>query len=192
MFPVEVNRRSPLLRASRDRGLRLRGHAGFSIVEVMMATAILLVGFIGLIQAVTIGSESLDRARRQQIAVQLVNAEIERLRGSAWSTITATPASASITINQSGQASGDLTSFALTNRTAATSDDDAELCRLARGFTCSVTRSYLRPTAATSTNATYVKLTYTISWTSNTGRAQRHQVDAYLAKNGLHLSYQQS
>lgn len=158
-----------------------------------MATTILLVGFIGLIQAITIGSESLDTARKQQVAHQIVAAEIEKLRAGVWSTIANLPASATIAINQAGTAiSGDATQFALTNRTSTAADDNAKLRNLAPGFTCSFTRTYLRPAGATASTATFVKLVYTVTWTSNTGRAHRHVVETCLGMNGLHLSYQQS
>ena len=172
----------------------LRNHPrrGISIIEVMMAATILLVGFIGLIQAVTICSESLDTARKQQIAIQVVATEIEKLRGSAWTSITSLPASGSISIDATGAVAGDVTSFALTNHTTTTDDDNTALCGLARGFTFSFTRSYLRPTGATAATATFLKVVYTVSWTTNTGRTQRHQIDGYFAKSGLHLSYQQS
>lgn len=173
-------------------GPRSNRQDGFNLIEVMMAATILLVGFIGLIQAVTISSESLDTARKQQVAAQIIEAEVEKLRGSAWSVITAMPASGTLSINSSGAVSGDATYFILANRTADRADDNSELCALARGFTCSFTRTYLRPTAATAATATYVKVAYTVSWTTTTGRVQRHQIDAYLAKSGLHLSYQQS
>ncbi len=173
-------------------GFRRPPQDAFTLIEVMMATAILLVGFIGMIQAITIGSESLDTSRKQQVATQLITAEIEKLRGSTWSVITSLPASAAINVNGSGVISGDATSFAITNRTAATSDDNTDLSTLARGFACSFTRTFLRPASATAANATYIKLVYTVSWTTNTGRVQTHKVDAYLAKSGLHLSYQQS
>jgi hypothetical protein len=37
-----------------------------------------------------------------------------------------------------------------------------------------------------------MKVAYTVTWKTNTGRTQRHQIDGYFGKNGLHLSYQQS
>jgi prepilin-type N-terminal cleavage/methylation domain-containing protein len=165
---------------------------GFSIIEVMVASAILLVGFIGVMQALTIGTESLDMGRKQQIANQLIAAEIEKLRGGAWSTIASLPDSATITIGSAGAISGDVTAFGLSNRTASTADDNTALSSLANGFTCSFTRERLRPSSATATTVTFVKVIYTVRWSSPTGRAHRHTAEAYLAKNGLHLSYQQS
>src|SRR4051812_16432775 len=157
---------------------------GFSLVEVMMATTVLLVGFIGLIQAITIGSGFLDTARKLEVANQIVTTEIEKLRSGDWATIANLPASATITINSSGVISGDATRFALASYTTATTDDNSDLCALAKGFTCSMARTYLRPSAATSATATYVKIVYTVSWTSNTGRAQSHKLAAYFGKNG--------
>src|SRR5262245_61523782 len=116
--------------------------AGFTLIEVMMAAAILVVGFIGLIQVVTIGSATRDTARKQQIAVQIMEGEIERLRTGSWASIAALIASGSITINANGAVSGNEELFALTNYTAGnTSDDNTELAALAKGFTCSYTRT---------------------------------------------------
>jgi prepilin-type N-terminal cleavage/methylation domain-containing protein len=165
---------------------------GFTLIEVIMATAVLLVGFVGIIQVLTIGSESLDTARKQQIANQIIAAEIEKLRGGAWSTIANLPATATIKIGATGGISGDAIHFALSNRTVDPVDDNADLCALCRGFTCSFARVHLRPASASSATVTYLKLVYTITWTSNTGRAHTCSVGTYLGKNGLHLSYQQS
>jgi hypothetical protein len=158
----------------------------------MMATTILLVGFIGLIQALTIMSEALDTARKQQVAQQIVAAEIEKLRGKDWTTIANLPASAAITVGPGGAISGDAASFALSNYTSDGADDNTTLANLANGFTCSLTRTRLRPTGATAATVTFVKVVYTVSWASNTGRAHRHSIETYLGQNGLHLSYQQS
>jgi hypothetical protein len=158
----------------------------------MMATTILLVGFIGSIQALTIMSEALDTARKQQVAQQIVAAEIEKLRGKDWATIANLPDSASIVVGAGATLTGDTASFALSNYTSAASDDNVALANLASGFTCTFTRTRLRPAAATAANVTYVKLVYTVSWTSNTGRSHRHSIETYLGQNGLHLSYQQS
>lgn len=70
------------------RSLRL---AGFTIVEVMMASVILVVGFVGMIQAVTIGSEMLATARRQTIAGQILDHEIGKLRLLPWDVTNAAP-----------------------------------------------------------------------------------------------------
>jgi prepilin-type N-terminal cleavage/methylation domain-containing protein len=166
--------------------------AGFTLLEVMMATTILLVGFIGLMQAITLGSESLDIARRQQVAAQLLNLELERLRGSRWADIAALPATATITIDAAGGITGDTTAFALSNFTATTADDNTALSSQARGYTCTLTATRLRPAAATAATVTFVKLVYTVTWVGNTGSTYTRQAETYLGRNGLHLSYQQT
>jgi Tfp pilus assembly protein PilV len=173
-------------------GCAPRSAAAFTLVEVMMASVILVVGFSGLIQALTIGSEALDTARKQQVAIQIMDTEIERLRAGSWSTIAALPATASITIGPGGTVTGDTTGFALTNYTTTASDDNTALATLAPGFTCGYVRTRLRPTSATAATVTYLRIDYTVSWTSNTGRVYRRSQLAFFGRNGLHLSYQKS
>ena len=67
--------------------LRRRAHA-FTLVEVMMASVILVVGFVGMIEAVTLSASMMDSARRQTLAAQIMNHHIERLRFVSWSTTT--------------------------------------------------------------------------------------------------------
>ncbi len=50
-----------------------------------MATVILVVGFMGMIEAITIGSELLAAAERQTLANQIINHEFDRLRQMPWS-----------------------------------------------------------------------------------------------------------
>lgn len=165
--------------------------AGFTLVEVMMAMAIVVVGVVGMMQAVTIGTELLDTTSKQQVAVRLVEAEAERLRNGAWTVIANLPATATINISSTGAITGDTTSFALSNFTAATTDDDTTLGARAAGFTCSFAATRLRPTGATASTVTFVKLVYTIRWTSNAGRGHSRTMETYFGMNGLHLSYQQ-
>ena len=75
---------SAILVVSRIRPNRI---SGFTIVEVMMASVILVVGFLGMIQGITVGSEMMATARRQALAAQIINHETDRLRLEAWSTI---------------------------------------------------------------------------------------------------------
>lgn len=56
----------------------------FTLVEVMMASVILVVGFVGMIEAVTISARQMDAARRQTLATQIINHEIGNLRFAVW------------------------------------------------------------------------------------------------------------
>ena len=65
--------------------------AGFSLVEVMMASVILVIGFVGMIEAVTLSARMMDSARRQTLASQIINHEVEKLRFNDWTTISGLP-----------------------------------------------------------------------------------------------------
>jgi Tfp pilus assembly protein PilV len=166
--------------------------SGFTLVEVMMGATILVVGFIGMIQAVTIGSESLDTSRKQQVATQIMDAEIERLRSGSWSTIANLPSTGTIKISSAGTISGNTSLFALSTASSTGVGYTTPLSALAKGFTCSYARTYLRPAAATAGNVTFIKFVYTVRWTSNTGRAYSRSTETCFGMNGLHLSYQKS
>lgn len=157
-----------------------------------MAMAIVVVGMVGLMQAVTIGTETLDTNRKQQVALRMVETELDRLRGGDWNTIATLPASATISINPAGAISGDTLYFALSNGTPTPADDDTTLSSLARGFSCVLKATRMRPTGATASTVTFVKLEYTVTWNSSGGRRHSRRIETYLGKNGLHLSHQQS
>jgi hypothetical protein len=53
----------------------------------MMASVILVVGFIGMISAITVGSEMIATAQRQNLAAQIINHELEKLRLVDFATI---------------------------------------------------------------------------------------------------------
>jgi uncharacterized protein (TIGR02598 family) len=165
---------------------------GFTLVEVMMAMAVVVVGVVGLMQAVTIGSETLDTTRKQQVAMRIVESELDRLRGGDWTTIANLPSSATITVNTAGAISGDTVYFALSNFTATAADDNTALSTQAGGFSCSLAATRARPTGASAATVTFVKLVYTVTWKSNGGRNHTRTIETYLGKNGLHLSRQQA
>ncbi|MEJ1972725.1 MAG: prepilin-type N-terminal cleavage/methylation domain-containing protein [Lacunisphaera sp.] len=89
---------------------RLRRTKGFTIIEVMMAAVILVVGFMGMIQAITIGSEMLATARRQTLAAQIITHEIEQLRLKDWSTVITVLPAGPVTLNATWT-SGPITPF---------------------------------------------------------------------------------
>ena len=56
-----------------------------------MASIILVIGFVGMIEAVTLSAGMMDHARRQTLADQIMNHEIGKLRFNDWTTISALP-----------------------------------------------------------------------------------------------------
>lgn len=66
-----------------------------------MASVLLVVGFIGLIDAVALGTNMMNQARRQTLASQIVNHELEKLRLADWSYISGlTPSEASVPVDR--------------------------------------------------------------------------------------------
>ncbi len=140
-----------------------------------MASIILVVGFVGMIEAVTIGSGMMDNARRQTLATQILNHEIEKLRLASWTTINALP----------------------TASTAVTIDSQFTTAVAASGATYTLTR-----TTADVVSGSVREATFTISWVVKTSRRDGAGVllsftysrtnTAWYGKYGLNLSYQRS
>jgi Tfp pilus assembly protein PilV len=66
-----------------------RRTASFTVVEVMMATLILMVGFIGVIEGVTVSANTLDHSRRQLFATQILAHHTDELYLASWDSISA-------------------------------------------------------------------------------------------------------
>ena len=58
---------------------RHRRAAAFTLFEVVLAAAILVVGLVALIQAVSVGAAVLDVAQKQTVAGQIIHGELERI-----------------------------------------------------------------------------------------------------------------
>lgn len=151
-----------------------------------MASVILVVGFIGMIEALVIGSGMMDNARRQTLAAQIVSHEFEKLRLVPWST--------TATVNGTTFTNG-ITGLTATSPTPAI-DSQFNAAIAASGATFTLTRSVADP----ATNLREV--TYTITWVVNTSRldasgnlltfSYTRSSTAYFGKYGLNLSYQRS
>ncbi len=148
----------------------------FTLVEVMMASLILVVGFMGMIQALTVTSAMMDTARRQTLAGQIMNHEIEKLRFSSWSTITGLPvASTAITIDSQFSTAIATSGAAYTLTRTVTSPDPATNLR-----EVNFALTWVVTTSRHNTDGTLVTFTYT------------RVNSAYFGKYGLNLTYQRS
>uniref|UniRef100_UPI00404A49BA type IV pilus modification PilV family protein n=1 Tax=Cephaloticoccus sp. TaxID=1985742 RepID=UPI00404A49BA len=141
----------------------------FTLVEVMMAATILLVGFGAMIQAMVIGSEILANARRQTLGSQILTHEIEKLRFNDWTAIDAF----------------------LGGPTTITIDAEFTDAAAASGATYALTMS----ATDVDTNPLLIEVIFTLTWTvrtsgSNAARTFTRINMAYFSKNGLNLSYQ--
>ena len=141
-----------------------------------MAATILVVGFIGMIEAMTLGARMMDSARRQTLADQIISHEIEKLRFASWSTISGLPtASTSITI-----------------------DSQFTAAMAATGATYTLSRTLTSPDPATNLR----EVNFTVTWVVKTSRhdlggamlsfTYTRSNSAYFGKYGLNLTYQRS
>ena len=152
-----------------------RSATGFTLIEVMMAATILVVGFIGLIEAMTVSSAMMDAARRQTLAAEIINHEIERLRFKTWP---------------------EIQNLTATSPSPPSIDSQFTAAIAASGATYTLSRSVADPT----TNLREV--TFTVTWVVTTNRlnsdgtpftiSYTRSNSAWFCKYGLNLSYQRS
>ena len=156
--------------------------SGFTLIEVMMASTILVVGFIGMIQAMTIGSGLMDNARRQTLAAQILSHHIEKLRQLPWDVTTAAPNE--LAINDLPTAS-----------TTITIDSQFSSAIAASGATYTLSR-----TVADVVSGSLREATFTVTWVVTTSRRDSggamvtftytRIAAADYGKYGLNLAYQ--
>lgn len=68
---------------------RARGDAGFTILEVVIAAALLLIVFAGTLAALQTGFKIIDSARNTTLADQILQSQIEDIRLCSWVKLTA-------------------------------------------------------------------------------------------------------
>lgn len=145
----------------------LKRTSGFTIIEVAMATAVLAIALAGMVQAMGVGSEMLDTARKQTIASQVIQSEIERLRMLTWTT-GALPSDLNVTDRPAAvPISPGLAQIAPASQFGCT-----RVVQLANG--CSDLR----------------EVTITVSWTGITGKPHSRSTNVYIGKYGLNVAYQ--
>jgi Tfp pilus assembly protein PilV len=77
----------------KSAGAARGGSAGFTILEVAMATFVMALGIATAIVAMQAGFRHLDLARGTTLASQIIQSEMERIRMMSWSGVSALPAS---------------------------------------------------------------------------------------------------
>lgn len=159
-----------------------RNRSGFTIIEVALAATILLVGFGGLVQAMALGTEMLDTARKQTVAAQIAQTEIEHLRTLEWSGILNLA-------SNSPTAIGSYPEFTTPNPNPLQATAPALASIADSSFKL---RRQVADVSGSGLSATLRKVTLSVAWTSNTGKSHTRSFDAYFAKNGLYVSYQKS
>lgn len=148
----------------------------------MMASVILVVGFIGMVEALGLGSNMMDHARRQTLADQMIKHEIEKLHLANWTTLNALTSATDITkdpLFDPNKDAGGTTYLGATyqlDRTVTSPDPFTNIKEVKFTVTWSVTIGRQNASAGT-TRQTF---TYSRSnW-------------AYFGKYGLNYTYQRS
>src|SRR3954462_15512617 len=76
---------------------------GFTLVEVMMAAVIMVLAIVGMIQVIVSGSDMLDISRKQTIAMQVIHGQMDNIRRSDWTQVSALAASVTVDVDGGDQ-----------------------------------------------------------------------------------------
>ena len=137
---------------------------GFTIVEVMMAAAVMALAIATSIVAMQRGFLSLDTARKLTIAGQIMQCEVEKMRMSPWSEVNAYSAAL----------------------------DPMPLDPIFASNPAIASHFKLRRDAAPVATASGVgmkQVTFTVSWKSYDGRTQSRNYTTYYGEHGLYDYY---
>ena len=152
--------------------------SAFTLIEVMLAAAVMALGVVGMIQVVTTGSEMLDVSRKQTIAAQIIHGQIENIRLRNWSQVESLPASATVKVDAADHG-GDQSA-----NVQAGFVFGSNLPAVCRDFECQRTIATVRTDMK--------QVTFTVTWRGSTGRTHTRTGWTYVGKNGLHVTYQRS
>ncbi|HEY0965973.1 MAG TPA: hypothetical protein VGD88_01175 [Opitutaceae bacterium] len=143
-----------------------------TIVEVCIAATVVLIGVVGLIQALTIGAAMLETSRSQTLAAQIIQHEIGQLRLLDWDDTGTSTANADILALTTDA------SYTLLSAKPATHPFKTVAPTFGVKKTVSNVQTDLR------------RVVLSVQWTSKvTGRVYTRTGETYLGKNGLHASY---
>lgn len=132
---------------------------GFTLAEVILATAILAAALTTSIGVIQWGLRHLDLARGTTLAAQILQSEIERLRMMGWSSIIALPAETAVPLSNA----------------FATDSALAERFRLTRA---------VAPDAARPDDIRVI--TVTVEWTTTDGKPHTRSFRATYAREGMY------
>lgn len=137
------------------------GTAGFTIVEVAIASAILVFALCSCFGVMQMSFKSLDTARTSTLAAQVMQSEIERLRLLNWSDLSSLVSSEPTTIDVANVYSGD--------------------SAMAKRFTAT---RHIRPTPGRETSMLDIQVS--VTWRSLNGVSLTRSFKTKYSKNGLY------
>jgi prepilin-type N-terminal cleavage/methylation domain-containing protein len=156
---------------------------GFTLIEVVMASVIMLVGIIGSVTVLITGSRMLESSRQQTVASQILRSETERLRLTDWSTMqqlwSAQQAYAA------SHPANPTPPIDLTTRYPVASYPSFATVLTNFQFRCT---QLIEKDVDGKTD--YNRVTFTVTWVDHRGDSHTRSSAAYVAKNGLYVSYQ--
>lgn len=155
------------------RNRRRSSQTAFTLVEVMVASGVMILAIVGMIQVVVSGSEMLDVSRKQTIAMQIIHGQLDQIRLANWTQISALGTTDTVSVDAGDNASSSVMFIFGTNLPA-----------VAKGFRCKRTIADVRTDLK--------QVTYTVTWTGSTGRSYSRTGSTYVGKNGLYVTYQRS
>ncbi len=158
---MQIASRFPAPRNGLQR--RLRSRAAFTLVEVMMAFTILIVGLIAGLSTLQSGFKTVDSARCSTLAAQIMQSQIERLRLLNWTDHTAV--------------AGTDVAIPVTDLVPSSASDIAGRCTLTQA------------TQPDATRAGIVDIRLNVAWTGIGTSRQTRSFSTRYAKNGLYDYY---
>ena len=175
--------RIPFPSSSRIKGCDLRSKRGFTIMEVLLATFVMVMALSTSLIVLQKGLRSVDTARNTTIANQILQSLTEDLRTRPWSHIIDTTRTSNIT-NES------LSAFDLdqVNRPLYNSFIPAQSAATAAAVLSRYTFSRSVVDVA-GTSSTMKAITLTARWTGIDGRSHMIQTTSYYAQFGLYAYY---
>lgn len=146
---------------------RWRDRAGFTVIEVAMATFVMTFGIAGALVAMQAGLKTLDVARGTTLASQLLQSEMENLRLQSWSDMEAIEGTEEVDL-------------------AVLLTDQPEALAVAEGFDFVLTRTVQDVTGR---EGDMMELILRASWRTLDGRTLQRSFRTYYTRNGLYDYY---
>ncbi len=166
-------RPSPRLSAGTPR----RATAGFTILEVAMASFVLALGIATSIIAMQSGFKTIDVARGTTLASQILQSEMERLRMMSWTAITGLSTATDTTAPMPSGSPAGVEMFDGADYFSANPDVAGKYL-----ITRTVTPDGGRP-------GDVMNINIAVTWTSVDGRSHTRSFRSLYVKNGLYDYY---
>lgn len=177
------DRRSDGLRSPARPGRRQRRASGFTILEVALASFVMLFGIVSALTALQAGFRMIDSARYTTLAGQILESQMEKLRLLTWDQLVNHPNLMPGLYNASGTLIS--TTTPADRFTPDISADPATQAIITNHFTCTQSIKFA-PYPFDGTDGTEARqITLTATWTGSDGHVQSLSYFTCYAQNGI-------